>query len=237
MAANVTLTAPRLVEPVLGQRYIDHLRAGHRWRALSYLLGKSLVKALDGLDGPVVRGINGATLAGAGFDAGTDMLGTFDDGQRIKQAHDHLGIDDGITESVVDIRMFTDLAVVAVGGIGNTLAAALAERAGATVPPQDQPKANAAGKLKFALSAAADATLLLGTIPKSPDTQARFKKAGTALLIGSVTAGAVSIYKYAKSTRRNLRLIACLNAEDAPMQPVHEINRNVTRRGIEGDVR
>lgn len=260
VTANLTLTAPRLAEPVLGQRYINKLQTGHRWRAFGYLLGKTLLKTLDGMDGPVVRAIDGATLVGAGFDAGTDMLGTFDDGMRIKQAHRELGIDSFATEAVIDARMLVDAGAIVIGGVGNTVAAKLAEKTGAEIAQRDQPKANAAAKLKFGLSAAADATLLLGTIPNKPETRTKFKRAGMALMLGSVVAGGVSLLKYASSAQRNARLAFgdrtyCNTAH--PLEHVHDlgegrwqvvapepastqapaISTNATRRGIEGDVR
>ncbi len=205
VVANLTLTTPRVLEPVLGQRYISHLQAGRTWRAFGCLAGKTLLKFSDGLDGPVTRENGITSLFGAGHDAFVDMVGTRDDGVRIKQAHKHLGIDDPATDAIIDARLALDIVTVVTGGIANTVAAKYAESKGATVPDHDQPKANAPAKAKFALSAVADAVLLAGTLPKKPETQLAFKRAGRAILIGSVAAGAWSNIKYVRSAHRNLR--------------------------------
>lgn len=205
VAANATLTAPRLLEPLLGERYVSHLREGHRIRAGAYIAGKALLKLTDGLDGPVTRANGITSLFGAGFDAGVDMVGTRDDGRRIKEAYQHLDMYDSMTAMIIDARLGLDVAVAVVGGVGNTLSAKHAEATGAVVPAHDQPKANAFAKLKFGLSCGADMLLLAGTIPKRAETREAFKKVGTTLLAGSVAAGLVSLVKYSQSTARNVQ--------------------------------
>lgn len=205
VVANLTLTTPRALEPVVGQYYIDKLRAGKRGRAFAALLGKTFLKLTDGLDGPVTRANGITSLAGAGHDAFVDMIGTRDDGKRIKEAHRHLGTADPVTEVIIDTRLGLDYVTIATGGMLNPAAAMYAQSRGAEVANRDKPKANAEAKAKFALSAAGDAVLLAGTLFKKPETQRSFKRVGTALLVGSIAAGVVSNIKYVRSARRNLR--------------------------------
>lgn len=232
-AVNTTLTGPRLLEPLVGERYIRSLETGHRWRALGWLGIKCLLKMSDGVDGPVARSAGTTSLLGAGFDPLVDMIGTHDDGVRIKQAHRYLGIDDQLTESVINARLALDAAVIVVGGGANTLMAKRAESMGADVPARDQPKANAPAKLKFGLSALADAVMLLGTIPKDTKTRESFKKAGRAILIGSIAAGLVSIVKYTQSAKRNADRAREAKLDQSESE--HDSDSpatNATRRGL-----
>lgn len=205
VAANLTLTAPRALEPLLGQGYIDNLRAGNRGKALGFLVAKTALKLSDGLDGPVTRANGVTSLFGAGFDAFVDMIGTRDDGRRIKEAHRHLGTADPVMEAIIDTRLGLDYLTMITGGATNPAAAGYAQAKGAEVPNRDKPKANAEAKAKFALSAAGDAVLLVGTLFRKPETQQSFKKVGTALLVGSIAAGAISNVKYVLSARRNIQ--------------------------------
>lgn len=261
VAVNATLTAPRLLEPKLGQRYIDHLRAGHQRRATFYGVLKAALKVSDGLDGSVARGTDTTSLFGAGFDPLVDMLGTRDDGRRIKEAHDHMGISDPVTNALIDTRGVLDITVIGIGGVANTLAATAAEKRGAEVPERDKPKANAFAKLKFGLSSLASGLLTLGTVTKKPERARKLKKSGTILLGGSVVAGLISTVQYAGSVKRNIMRAfrpTEVNLDGVKLHPleqtvdlpeghwkvlekpksvVHTISTNSTRRGVEGSYR
>ncbi len=205
IAANLTLTAPRLLEPVLGDHYIDNLQNGRRVRAFGNLLGKLFLKLTDGIDGPVTRANGITSLGGAGFDAFTDMVGTYDDGKRIKQAYEHNGNLDPLTKTVINSRLGIDVAVAVVGGGINTYTAKQAEKAGVVLEERNKPKANAEAKAKYALSAAADGIMLLGTLANNPKSVERTKRIGQGILIASIVAGIVSLFKYGRSAYSNHR--------------------------------
>lgn len=207
VVANATLTAPRLLEPLAGEHYIQNLRHGNRLRAAGWLGVKAGLKVLDGIDGPVMRANGITSLFGAGFDPLTDMIGTKDDGKRIKQAYEQLGMQDGFTDAVVDARIALDAGAILVGGIANTAAAKYAESKGITVPARDKPKANAEAKAKYTASGFADAILLAGTLFKSRETIRKYKKVGVGLLVASVGVGIVSLIKYGSSARRNIQSV------------------------------
>jgi phosphatidylglycerophosphate synthase len=206
IAVNLTLTAPRLLEPYFGDIYTRNIQNDNTYRAFGALLIKAGLKVTDGLDGPVARKTGTTSLFGAGFDGFVDMIGTRDDGRCIEEGFQATGQENQLISGLVRTRVGLDLGTMLTGGAINAAAAMYAEKKGKTVPEKDKPKANAAAKAKFATSTVADAALLLTTVMKSPDNRKKIKTVGAGLLAVSVAAGAVSIWQYGKSIKRNLAL-------------------------------
>jgi hypothetical protein len=204
IAVNGTLTAPRLAEPYFGNNYADAVESGDRSRAINGLIGKYTLKATDGLDGPVARANGVASTFGAGFDAFVDIMGVRDDAKQIKRVYRQNKINAPGINALLDIRNGLDIAVMAVGGVANTLAYQYAMRSGADIPEYDKPKANAEAKIKYPLTVAGNLALMLVPLSEEKNKAKNLKTAGAGLLVASIVAGGISLTKYVRSAKRNI---------------------------------
>lgn len=210
IAVNSTLTLPRIpLEKKLGKIYEDSLERGNKRKAVLAIFGKLLVKASDGIDGPVARGSDAASEGGALLDPFADMFGMYNDSEIIKkQARKNK---DYLTEGLMNTRLLVDVGVIAVGGIANSLAAKYAERKGVVLEDKEQPKALSMGKAKFGLSTLGDTALLASYVSPEADSSQKLKRAGQILTGASIVAGIASIFQYGKAAINKIRRVRDLN--------------------------
>ena len=203
-ALNISLTCPRLLIPKLNQLYIDRLDRGDRLGAIGILLAKGLLVATDGLDGAVARASGLTSEFGAFLDPAVDILGTFSDAQAVKKLASKEK--DILSRRIVNGRLAVDGLAILVGGLGGKLSYGYAKKQASQELKTDSPKANATGKLKFAIGAVG--TSLIETIYacKTAKNQRRFKQAGQSLTGASILIGLGSVIGYTQTARRNFGL-------------------------------
>lgn len=210
IAVNSVMTAPRLLDVPLANAFVEQVQAKDMHAARKTLGMKLILKATDGLDGPVARGSHATSEFGAGFDPAVDMAGSAADIWAIMKLAQAEG--DKAVVRMMKLGLASDIGAIAAGGILNGAAGIYAKKNAVQLDASEQARSNADGKLKYGLKSAGNALLLLSYTCEDPKQKASLRRQGLLLNGMSNAVGAVSIVRYTTSGINKFKKIRSLKS-------------------------
>lgn len=203
-ALNAGLTAPRLLKPLVGRSYEDHVSNGQSWKAVGDVAAGIVFDLSDGLDGAVARASGLQTEFGTGFDPFVDAVSLGDDSRRVRSRARAEG--DSLVLRMLSIENKIKLGSVVLGGPGAKLTAMAVERKGIELTRDEQPHAVPMGKAFFAASAASKKALQLGyAFPENSFARKAWRTAGVGLLGTAIGFGGAANVQYLGANLKRIK--------------------------------
>ncbi len=204
VALNTVLTAPRLLKPLVGNRYSEHAKNGGTRAAIGDILASTAMDASDGLDGATARRSNLGSTFGVGFDSFVDAVSLKDDVKRVRERA--VAGSDTTVLRLLDIDSRIKWSTIALGGVANKASEIYVQRKGIVLEPREKAHSVPFGKAYFAAGATAAKILQVAyAFPDSSVARRRWRRAGIGMQAAAIGLGAAAGGQYAAAIVKRLR--------------------------------
>ena len=205
VALNATLTAPRLLKPLIGNRYSQHVESGQSWAAVGDVALSTAFDATDGLDGATVRRSNLGSSFGIGFDSFVDAASLRDDIKRVREQA--IIKEDATVLRLLRLDGRIKQGTIALGGVANKASEVYVERCkGVELEPHEKAHSGPFGKAYFLAGAVATKALQIAyAFPDDTATRKYWRRAGIGIQTTAIGLGVAANGQYVGNIIKRLR--------------------------------